>query len=100
MLGDDLFASRPTFAQGASQSIESAYELFKVLGESNADIFKKYYINRIKRIKMVNKRSKLNYFMFDLYNPVLVLLRNTVLKVLVSNKIFLNKYLGEIYIKK
>ena len=100
MLGDALFASPPTFAQGASQSIESAYELFKILDESNADIFKKYYINRIKRIKMVNQRSKLNYFMFHLSNPVLVLLRNTVLKVLVGNKIFLNKYLGGIYIKK
>ena len=37
MLGDALFASPPTFAQGASQSIESAYELFKILDESNAD---------------------------------------------------------------
>ena len=98
-LGDALFALPPTFAQGASQSIESAYELFKILDENNGDNFNKYYNNRIKRIRMVNQRSKLNYFIFHLSNPILVLIRNIILKMIVNNKKFLNKYLGKIYLK-
>ena len=34
-LGDAFYASLPTFAQGASQSIESAYELLNTLNEDN-----------------------------------------------------------------
>ena len=98
-LGDSLFALPPTFAQGASQSTESAYELFKILDEDNNDNFNKYYSNRIKRIKMVNQRSKLNYFIFHLSNPILVLVRNIVLKIVANNKKFLSKYLGQIYLK-
>ena len=99
-LGDSLFALPPTFAQGASQSTESAYELFKILNEDNNDNFHKYYSNRIKRIRIVNQRSKLNYFIFHLSNPILVLIRNIILKMAVSNKKFLNKYLGQIYLRK
>ena len=98
-LGDALFAIPPTFAQGASQSIESAYELFKILEEDNSDNFNKYYSNRIARTKMINRRSKLNYFIFHLSNPILVLVRNIILKMIVNNKKFLDKYLGQIYLK-
>ena len=96
-LGDALFAIPPTFAQGASQSIESAHELFKILDEDNSDNCNKYYSNRIARTKMINRRSKLNYFIFHISNPILVLIRNIVLKIVVNNKKFLNKYLGQIY---
>jgi len=96
-LGDALFAIPPTFAQGASQSIESAHELFKILDEDNSDNFNKYYSNRIARTQMINRRSKLNYFIFHISNPILVLIRNIVLKIVVNNKKFLNKYLGQIY---
>ena len=96
-LGDALFAIPPTFAQGASQSIESAHELFKILDEDNSDNFNKYSSNRIARTKMINRRSKLNYFIFHISNPILVLIRNIVLKIVVNNKKFLNKYLGQIY---
>ena len=98
-LGDALFALPPTFAQGASQSIESAYELFKILDENSNNNFNKYYINRIKRIRMVNQRSKLNYFIFHLSNPILVLIRNKILRMVINNKNFLNKYFGKIYLK-
>ena len=94
-LGDALFALPPTFAQGASQSTESAYELFKILNENNNDNFNKYYSNRIKRIRMVHQRSKLNYFIFHLSNPILVLNRNIILKMVVNNTqnfVFLEKY--------
>ena len=93
-LGDALYASLPTFAQGASQSIESAYELLNTLHEDNFD---KYFTCRVERIKMINNRSKLNYYIFHLSNPIFILIRNIVLKFVVKNKSFLNKYLGKIY---
>ena len=93
-IGDAFFAFPPSFAQGASQSIESAYELFKSIeNNSEGDFFK----NRVSKIKMVNKRSKLNQFAFHLSNPVAIFFRNIFLKKLVKNKKFLEHYLGKIY---
>ena len=96
-LGDAFYAPIPTFAQGASQSIESAFELLNTLNDNNSE---KYFSNRIDKIKMINKRSKLNYFIFHLSNPLSVLIRNIILKIFVNNKSFLNEYLGKIYLKK
>ena len=93
-IGDAFFAFPPSFAQGASQSIESAYELFKSIeNNSEGDFFK----NRVRKIKMVNKRSKLNQFAFHLSNPVAIFFRNIFLKKFIKNKKFLNSYLGKIY---
>ena len=65
-IGDALFALPPSFAQGASQSIESSKELFDQI-ENNKD---DYYEKRIKKLNSVNWRSKLNYFSFHLSNPI------------------------------
>ena len=92
-IGDALFAIPPSFAQGASQSIGSAKELFDQI-VNNKDNF---YERRIKRISSVNWRSKLNYFSFHLSNPIVVFFRNFILKVLVKNNKFLDSYLGRIY---
>ena len=93
-IGDAFFAFPPSFAQGASQSIEGAYELFKSI-ENNleGDFFK----NRVNKTKMVNKRSKLNQFAFHLSNPLAVFFRNIFLKKFIKNKKFLDSYLGKIY---
>ena len=93
-IGDAFFAFPPSFAQGASQSIEGAYELFKSI-ENNleGDFFK----NRVNKTKMINKRSKLNQFAFHLSNPVAVFFRNIFLKKFIKNKKFLDSYLGKIY---
>ena len=93
-IGDAFFAFPPSFAQGASQSIEGAYELFESI-ENNleGDFFK----NRVNKTKMVNKRSKLNQFAFHLSNPVAVFFRNIFLKKFIKNKKFLDSYLGKIY---
>ena len=99
-LGDAFFALPPTFGQGASQAIESAYELFKILDSKNIDSFNSYYKTRIKRIQMIHSRSRLNYFAFHLSNPILVLIRNIILKAIVTNRKFLNKYLGKIYLRE
>ena len=93
LVGDALFSFPPSFAQGASQSIESSKEVFDVIVNSSYN----YYEKRSKKIKEVNWRSKLNYFAFHLSNPIAIFLRNIILKILVSNKNFLENYLGRIY---
>ena len=92
-IGDALFTFPPSFAQGASQSIEASKEAFEEIND-NTDV---YYKKRLVKIKEVNWRSKLNHFAFHLSNPILIFFRNLVLKKLVNNKIFLNNYLGRIY---
>jgi salicylate hydroxylase len=94
LIGDAFFAFPPSFAQGASQSIESAYELFKSIENNTENIFFK---NRVNKVKMVNIRSKLNQFVFHLSNPLTTFLRNFFLKRLVKNNKFLEFYLGKIY---
>ncbi len=93
-IGDAFFAFPPSFAQGASQSIESAYELYKSI-ENNSE--GNFFKNRVNKTKMVNKRSKLNQFAFHLSNPVAIFFRNIFLKKFIKNKKFLNSYLGKIY---
>ncbi len=93
-IGDAFFAFPPSFAQGASQSIEGAHELFKKIDSNTENSF---FEERVKKIKMVNKRSKINQFIFHLSNPLTIFLRNIFLKKLVKNKKFLENYLGKIY---
>jgi salicylate hydroxylase len=94
LIGDAFFAFPPSFAQGASQSIEGAYELFKSI-ENNTE--SNFFKNRVKKTKMVNIRSKFNQFAFHLSNPLSTFFRNFFLKRLVKNKKFLESYLGKIY---
>ena len=94
LIGDAFFAFPPSFAQGASQSIEDAYELFQSIKNNTEHNFFK---NRANKVKMVNNRSKLNQFAFHLSNPLSIFFRNIFMKSLVKNKIFLKYYLGKIY---
>ena len=94
LVGDAFFAFSPSFAQGASQSIEGAYELFENIENNTKSNF---FRNRVDKIKMVNNRSKFNQFAFHLSNPLTTSLRNIFLKRLVKNKKFLEGYLGKIY---
>ena len=92
-VGDAFFAFPPSFAQGASQSIEGASELFdNIINSKNF-----FYDNRVAKVKMINNRSKLNQFAFHASNPVVVFFRNISLGVLTKNKKFLQNYLGKIY---
>ena len=93
-IGDAFFAFSPSLAQGASQSIEGAYELFKAI-ENNKE--SSFFKNRVNKIKMVNIRSKFNQFAFHLSNPLTKFIRNIFLRRLVKNKKFLGIYLGKIY---
>ena len=93
LLGDAFFAFPPSFAQGASQSIEGASELFDNIVNNK----KNYYENRVAKVKMINNRSKLNQFAFQVSNPMIVFFRNISLRILTKNKKFLESYLGKIY---
>ena len=93
LVGDAFFALPPSFAQGASQSIEGASELFDNITNNKSS----FYDNRVAKIKMINNRSKLNQFVFHASNPVIVFFRNISLKILAKNKNFLENYLGKIY---
>ena len=93
LVGDAFYAFPPSFAQGASQSIESGSELFDGIVNNNSNFFRK----RIEKVKMINNRSKLNQFAFHLSNPINILFRNIILKLMTKNKKFLENYLGKIY---
>ena len=96
-IGDAFYTFPPTLAQGASQSIESAKELYDILIENKQNIENIYFEKRLKKIIMINNRSRLNYFTFHLSNPVLKIVRNQFLKRLIKSKSFINNYLGKIY---
>jgi len=96
-IGDAFYTFPPTLAQGASQSIESAKEIYDLLIDNKQNIENIYYEKRLSKINMINNRSKLNYFIFHLSSPVLKILRNQFLKRLIKSKSFINRYLGKIY---
>ncbi len=96
-IGDAFYTFPPTMAQGASQSIEAANEIFQLISDNNADIQNEYFKRRVARTNLINKRSKINYFGFHISNPLLKTFRNFFLKRLVKNKNFIQSYLGEIY---
>jgi salicylate hydroxylase len=96
-IGDAFYTFPPTFAQGASQSIESAKELYDLLVENKQNIEDIYFEKRLTKTIMINNRSRLNYFAFHFSNPVLKILRNQFLKRLIKNNSFINRYLGRIY---
>ena len=93
LIGDAFYSFPPSFAQGASQSIEAANELLNNLKKNSSNYLKK----RILRTKQINSRSSLNHLAFHLSNPINIFFRNIILKYLSKNKNFLENYLGKIY---
>ena len=96
-IGDAFYTFPPTMAQGASQSIEAANEIFKLITNNNKDLQNEYFKKRLERTNLINKRSKINYFGFHISNPLLKIFRNKFLKYFVKNKKFIYNYLGKIY---
>jgi len=96
-IGDAFYTFPPTMAQGASQSIEAANEIFDLISNNHSDIQNEYFKNRVERTNLINKRSKFNYFGFHISNPLLKILRNEFLKRLIRNKNFIHSYLGKVY---
>ena len=96
-LGDAFCTLPPTMAQGASQSIEAAKELYGLLIKNKENIKNVYFEKRLQKTIMINNRSRFNYFAFHLSNPVLKFFRNQFLKRLIKNNRFINTFLGKIY---
>ena len=96
-IGDAFNGFLPTFAQGAGQSIESSYELFNLLNEKKTNIQNTYFQNRLKRVKIVRKRSNFNFFAFHLSSKVMQKIRNFFIKFLINKKSFIRSYLGIVY---
>ena len=98
-IGDAFYGLLPTMAQGASQSIEGAYELFSLLNNNNKNAHKIYFINRSKRIRIVEKRSRFNFCVFHFSTKAARYIRNILLKYLTKNNKFISRYLGKVYKK-
>ena len=96
-IGDAFYGLLPTMAQGATQSIEGAYDLFSLLKENNEEAHNIYFKNRSARVKIIKRRSNLNFFAFHLSSSFMQKIRNIFLKFLVKRKIFIEAYLGKIY---
>ena len=96
-IGDAFNGFLPTLAQGAGQSIESAYELFNLIKNQNPDASNVYFKKRSERVKITKRRSDFNFFIFHFSSSVMQKIRNIFLKFLVKRKGFINSYLGTVY---
>ena len=96
-LGDAFYTFFPTMAQGASQSIEGANELFNLLSKDVKEIQNLYFKKRLERTKLIDSRSRLNYFSFHLSNTLMVQARNMILKKITKSEKLLDRYLKNIY---
>ena len=96
-IGDAFNGFLPTLAQGAGQSIESAYELFNLIEEDKVDIQNAYFQKRSKRAKIVRRRSNINFFIFHFSSLIMQAIRNFFMKFLVKRKSFISSYLGTVY---
>jgi len=98
-LGDAFYAVPPSMAQGASQSIEGAIELFEIFEKNINDKQNLYFKTRLNRIEKISKRSNFNYFAFHLSNKFFVRFRNILIKKLINNEKFIKSYLGRVFRK-
>ena len=96
-IGDAFNGFLPTLAQGAGQSIESAYELFNLIKDDKVEIQNTYFKERLRRAKIVKRRSNINFFAFHFSSSIMQTLRNFFMKFLVKRKSFVNSYLGIVY---
>ena len=98
-IGDAFNGFLPTLAQGAGQSIESAFEIFNLLTKDKLDKENNYFEIRSKRAKIIRSRSNFNFFAFHFSNPVMQKIRNIILKFLVKRNTFIKAYLNPVYKK-
>ena len=96
-VGDAFNGFLPTLAQGAGQSIESACELFYLIKEGKEDIQNAYYQERLKRAKIVRRRSNINFFAFHFSSSIMQVIRNFFIKFLIKRKSFVSSFLGTVY---
>ena len=96
-IGDAFNGFLPTLAQGAGQSIESAFEVFNLLKNDKLDKDNNYFKIRSNRAKIIRNRSNFNFFAFHFSSAIMQNIRNIFLKFLVKRKFFVKRYLGKVY---
>ncbi len=96
-IGDAFNGFLPTLAQGAGQSIESAFEIFNLLTKDKLDKENNYFEIRSKRAKIIRSRSNFNFFAFHFSSKIMQTVRNLFLKFLTKRKFFVKRYLGKVY---
>ena len=96
-IGDAFNGFLPTLAQGAGQSIESAFEIFNLLTKDKLDKENNYFEIRSKRAKIIRNRSNFNFFAFHFSSKIMQNIRNLFLKFLVKRRFFVKRYLGKVY---
>tara|TARA_Y100000591_G_scaffold268520_1_gene242788 strand:+ start:211 stop:1344 length:1134 start_codon:yes stop_codon:yes gene_type:complete len=96
-IGDAFNGFLPTLAQGAGQSIESAFEIFNLLKDDKLNENNNYFEIRSKRAKIIRSRSNFNFFAFHFSSLIMQKIRNILLKFLVKRKFFVKSYLGKVY---
>ena len=96
-IGDAFNGFLPTLAQGAGQSIESAFEIFNLLIKDKLDKDNDYFAIRSNRVKIIRIRSNFNFFAFHFSSKIMQNLRNLLLRFLVKRKFFVKRYLGRVY---
>ncbi len=96
-IGDAFNGFLPTLAQGAGQSIESAFEVFNLLKNDKLDKDNNYFKIRSNRAKIIRNRSNFNFFTFHFSSEIMQNIRNLFLKFLVKRKFFVKRYLGKVY---
>ena len=96
-IGDAFNGFLPTLAQGAGQSIESAFEIFNLLTKDKLDKENNYFKIRSKRAKIIRSRSNFNFFAFHFSSKIMQNVRNLFLKFLVKRRFFVKRYLGKVY---
>jgi len=87
-IGDAFNGFLPTLAQGAGQSIESAYELFNLIKDEREDMQNIYFQERSKRAKIIRRRSNFNFFVFHFSSKFLQTIRNFFMKFFIKKKEF------------
>ena len=98
-IGDAFNGFLPTLAQGAGQSIESAYEIFKLLKKGKLESDNTYFEGRSRRAKIIRRRSSFNFFAFHFSSSIMQKIRNIFLRFLVKRKAFIDAYLNPVYKK-
>ncbi len=96
-IGDAFNGFLPTLAQGAGQSIESAFEFFNLLTKDMLDKENNYFKIRSNRAKIIRSRSNFNFFVFHFSSKIMQNIRNLFLKFLVKRRFFVKRYLGKVY---
>ena len=96
-IGDAFNGFLPTLAQGAGQSIESAFEIFNLLTKDKLDKENNYFEIRSKKAKIIRNRSNFNFFAFHFSSKIMQNIRNLFLKFLVKRRFFVKRYLGKVY---